>query len=174
MNLSSGGATPPQRQRFNRTSAILLFPLVIGLIVLVAFCYIFYNIGVDKGRTDANAERDAFYQNRINQQFATLTPAINGAGTPSPTGTPAPIPNTLARVDKVEGNRLTLVLLGANGLPSGSTLVLTLGQGSQVWKNVSGTPADVNPGDSIVFSGERNNADGSYDARSVVVLTTGR
>jgi hypothetical protein len=174
MNVSSGGAIPPQRQRFNRNPAFLILPLVIGLIVLVAFCYIFYNIGVDKGRADANAERDAFYQNRVNQQFATPTPGTNASGTPSATGTPAPVPNTLARVDKVEGNRLTLVLLGANGLPSGSTLVLTLGQGSQVWKNVSGTPADVNPGDSIVFSGERNNTDGSYDARSVVVLTTGR
>jgi hypothetical protein len=166
MNSLPGGASKPRWQQYLR----YLLPIIIGVILIVAASYLFYNLGVDRGRNEANTERDAFYKDRINQILGTSTPDPNATLTPGPTLTPATAPTTLAKVDRVEGNRLTLLLLGPNGTPSGSTLVLTLESGTQVWRSVNGTTSELVPGDSIVFSGERNSTDGSFSARSVVVL----
>jgi|GEM_PF-2059887 len=169
MKTLPGGA--PLQNRFRP----YLLPVVIGLIILVALLYLFYNMGVDKGRKEANDERDSFYQARIAQLVAspspgtTVTPAVSSTTRPNSTTT-----TSIARVDKVEGTKLTLQLVSPSGVPTGSTLILTLGANSLIWKSVNSLPGELKVGDSVVFVADRDNADGSLDTRSVIILPPNR
>ncbi len=152
-----------------------LLPIVIGLIILVAVLYIFYNLGVDKGRSDANTERDSFYQARIAQLVTSPTPGPNGTPATSSTARPnSTTTSSIARVDKIEGNKLTLQLVSPSGAPTGSTLILTLGANSLIWKSVNSQPGELKTGDNVVFVADKDNADGSLDTRSVIILPPNR
>ncbi len=149
---------------------LLLLALLVGVFILA------YGIGSDRGKRAANDERDAFYQERIARLVAASGPTVTpGAsitpGTPSGTLTAGPnaaTTQTYARIDKIEGDRITVLLLGPNGLPTGVSLVVVTGKTSQVYKSSETQPTELRPGDNVVVNTEKNGD--NYIVRTIIVL----
>jgi len=148
-----------------------LIPGILLLMMLIGVFILAYGFGVDQGKRAANDERNAFYQDRIARLTGSAPLPPDASTTPGTPGTrPASSGNvqTLARVDKVEGDRITVVLLGPNGAPSGVSLVIVLGKTLQVYKSTDSAVTELRPGDNILVTGDRNGA--NYTARTITVL----
>ncbi len=166
----------PVRAPFNLSQYII--PAVLVLVLLVGVGIMAYSFGVSRGETNANAKRDAFIESRQRSWDATATAL---AANPLPTAAPGATdpasakvngytlgPSTLGRVDKIEGDKITVLLLDDSGKPSGSSLIINRTRTTQVWKTVPTQAAELRIGDSVLFVGERNN-DG-FDARTIQIL----
>jgi len=182
-----GSAGPGPRQPMGGNLGIFRFRYIL---IIVAFAILLgvaaygaYKIGVNKGIDVGNADRDLFYKQRI----AELT--NYGAATPLPSGTPGsqttpgattatannPIitsgQGTLARVDKVEGDKMTVLLLDSKtGAPNGVSLIISLSQQPTVWKSDRTDSTALAPGQNILFVGESSGNNGTYTVRGVLIL----
>jgi len=146
---------------------ILLIPGILMLVLMVGFFILAYGIGLDQGKRAANDEREAFYQERIARLggVGAISPEANGTpGSRSPGGAG----QTFARVDKIEGDKVTVILLGPGGTPTGVNLVITLNKAAQVYKTSEAQPGELRPGDNILITGDKTGD--NFVARNVVVL----
>ena len=91
--------------RFKNILIIVAFAILLGIVAFGA-----YKIGENRGIDLGNADRDAFYRQRIAELTgygATATPSTSSNSSPGVTTTPAPSAaitagqGTLARVDKI-------------------------------------------------------------------------
>ncbi len=142
--------------------AALVIALLIGVAILA------YSLGVSRGRGTANLERDKFYEGRAASWVATATAQAAASSTTPGPKSGASFPN-YARIDKVEAEQVTVLLLNDSGTPTGTTLVIAIGPQTKVWRNVPTQTVELKPGDAILFAGERNDK-GNFEARSIVVL----
>jgi hypothetical protein len=170
---SKSGDLPPLK--------LLLVPGIVALLVLVASIILAYSLGYGQGRDSANNERDKFYQERITQLagFGASTPTVLpvGSTTPQPidaiTPTPQPVisrQNSLfARIDKIEGEQITLLLLGPTGVPTGQVLTISVGKEIRLYQANPSAIANLKPGDNVLLSTlqEGNNP---LQVQNVVVL----
>ena len=148
-----------------------ILPAALVVILLIGVAILAYSFGVSRGRNAANNERDQFYEGRAASWVATATAQASAGATPAGGAKPG---NTFAnstygRVDKVDSDQVTVLLLNDSGSPTGTNLVITVGPQTKVWRNVPNQPAELKPGDTILFTGERNDK-GLFDARSVLIL----
>ncbi len=136
---------------------LLIISLMIGVFILA------YGLGVDKGKRSANDERDSFYQDRI----ARLGGTPNSLTTPG-AGLVFGSNQVSARIDKIEGNKVTVILLSPNGAPSGVSLVVVIGTETQVFKSSNAQTGELHPGDNIILIGEKSGD--TFTPRSIVIL----
>lgn len=169
---------PPPFNKSRPTLGQFVVPAILVLMLMVGVALLAFSLGVSRGRDNANAERDRFYEGRSSSWRAAATvQAANPVATADPNATPSVksgynLANaTLARIDKIDGEKLTVLLLDAAGQPGGPTLVVNITKQTQVWRNVPNQAAELKPGDAILFVGDRNDK-GDFDARNVVVLST--
>lgn len=150
-------------------------PLVLVAVLVIGVGLITFSVGVSRGRDQANAQRDTFYIDRYKSWAAEATVKATNPSTPSDsiTGTS---PNSfvfsagiLGRVDKIEGDKVTVLVLDKNGAPTGTSLVATLVPTTKVWRSVPEQTAEMRPGDSVLLAGTRTES-GNYEARSILVL----
>jgi hypothetical protein len=143
----------------------LIVPGIVALIVLVASILLAYSLGYGQGRDTANQERDNFYRGRITELAgfgaSTPTPQPVNTLTPQPIDAPSPTPSAppvskqdsiFARIDKIEGEQLTLLLLGPTGIPTGQVLVLNIGKEIRLYQSSTTVVANLKPGDNILLS----------------------
>lgn len=163
---SLGG--PRRSWTFYVIPAILVLTLVVGVAIVA------YSFGVTRGKGNSNSERDKFLEARAASWNATATAQV----VPVETTAAAIVPqnsynvnaSVYARVDKVDGAKVTALLLSSAGQPSGSSVTLNIIAGkTQIWKNVPTQAVELRPGDTILFSGQPNGTD-TYDALNIVVL----
>ena len=156
-----------------------VIPGILVLVLLIGVAIMAYSFGVNRGKSSANAERDRFIEVRQQSWAATATAAsTNPVASPAPGQTDAAIKPggytlgtaIFARVDKIEGDKITLLLLDENGKPSPNSLVVNRTKQTQVWRTVPNQPVELRPGDSVLLVAERTND--SFDARSIQVLPT--
>jgi hypothetical protein len=155
---------------------------VAALLIVVAIAYLAYNIGVGQGRSAANDERDAFYRARAGQlsgfgATGTVTPATDSARS-GPTvsgGNERTQDNLFARIEKVEGDKITLTMLGANGLPNGQTLVLSLSKDAQLYQtNSLAVQADsLRSGDNILLAIAKDSSGANVIQMIIILPATG-
>ena len=153
--------------------AILVLTLLIGVGILA------YSFGVSRGKGNSNSERDQFLEARAASWNATATAQASGvAGEGAPTTAAAIVPqnsfnlkaSVYARVDKIDGAKITVLLLSSAGQPSGNTVILNvIPNKTQVWRNVPSQAVQLTVGDTILFAGTPNGTD-TYDADTIVVL----
>ena len=136
---------------------LLILALLVGVFILA------YGIGLDRGKRAANDERDAFYQERI-ARLVGNNPDSNATTTPGAKGAL----QALARVDQVQGDKLTLVLLNSGGTPTGVSLVILVDKSVQVYKTTEGQTTELHPGDNVLVNG--NKVGDNYVARNIVIL----
>lgn len=138
---------------------LLLLSLLIGVFILG------FGIGVDRGKRSANEDREAFYQDRL----ARLGNSTAASGNPGslPLAGNGPV-QLVARVDRLEGDKITALLLGPNGTPTGATLVFLLTKNVQVYKSFDLQPSELHPGDNIVFNGTKTGE--NFTPRFLVLL----
>jgi hypothetical protein len=150
---------------------ILVLTLVIGVGILA------YSFGVSRGKGNSNSERDQFLEARAASWNATATAQASGASGGGDT-TAAIVPqnsfnvstSVYARVDKIDGAKITVLLLSSAGQPSGNTVTLNIISGkTQVWRNVPSQTVQLTVGDTILFAGTLNGTN-TYNADTVVVL----
>jgi hypothetical protein len=151
--------------------AILVLTLLIGVAILA------YSFGVSRGKGNSNLERDRFLEVRAASWNATAT--AQGATAPAPGTTPAAIvpqnsfninSSIYGRIDKIDGVKVTVLLLSSAGQPAGGSTVLNIIPAkTQIWRNVPSQPVELRVGDTVLFAGQPNGTD-SYDAHSIVVL----
>ena len=151
---------------------ILVLTLVIGVGILA------YSFGVSRGKGNSNSERDQFLEARAAAWNATATAQSSGTGS-GETTTAAIVPQNsfnvstsiYARVDKIDGAKITVLLLSSAGQPSGNTATLNIISGkTQVCRNVPSQTVQLTVGDTILFAGTPNGTN-TYDADTVVVLS---
>lgn len=187
-NNYSSPVTPPPTPKPSVTPAAVVatrrrsfvekywLPLLMVIVLLIGVGLITFSVGMNRGRDQANAQRDSFYIDRYRAWTGEATvKAVNPAapGVETVSGVSA---NTfvfsgglLGRVDKIEGDKVTVLLLDKNGGATGSNLVATLVPATKIWRSVPDQSADMRPGDSILLSGVRNES-GNYEARSILIL----
>jgi hypothetical protein len=142
---------------------ILLVALIIGVFILA------YGIGVDQGKRAANDERNAFYQERIARLVGSVPLTADPNATPGATTSPNGV-QTMARIDKIEGDRVTVILLNPNGAPTGVSLVVVLGRPVQVYKSSDSQVSELKPGDNVLINGDK--VGDSYTARTITILAS--
>lgn len=159
-----------------RTWSQYVIPGILVLTLLIGVAILAYSFGVSRGKGNSNSERDKFLEGRAASWNATAT--AQAAVPLSDTAAAAIVPqnsfnvnaSVYARVDKIEGAKVTVLLLSSAGQPSGSSTVLTLiPNKTQIWRNTPGQLVDLKVGDTVLFAGQPNGA-GGYDAQSIVVL----
>lgn len=162
------GGKPPRMSQYI-IPAVLVLALIVGVGILA------FSFGSSRGKSQANAERDRFYESRASSWQATAT--AQAANPLAPGQAPGATSGfnfagaTYARIDRVEGEKVTVLLLNAAGQPTGTTLVLTLSRQVQIWRSIPSQPAEMRAGDSILFVGQRSSADSAiYEVNSVLVL----
>jgi hypothetical protein len=160
----------------SRSWGQFVIPGILVLTLLIGVAILAYSFGVSRGKGNSNLERDKFLEVRAASWNATATAqaAVPPAGASSPAIVPQNSFNinssVYARVDKIEGAKVTVLLLTSDGQPSGSSTVLTLVPNkTQVWRNTPTQLVELRVGDTVLFAGQPNGADG-YDAQSIVVL----
>ena len=164
--------------RFRYVLIIVAFAFLLGVVAYGA-----YKIGVNQGVEVGNADRDLLYKQRIAEltNYGAATPAASGTPgtqtTPGATTTASSNPvitsgqGTLARIDKVEGDKMTVLLLDSKtGAPNGVSLVISLSQQPTVWKSDRTDSTALAPGQNILFVGESNGNNGTYTVRGVLIL----
>lgn len=180
--LSLPSPTPLPPSNSGRRQGRWLIAGVACLLIVVAIAYLTYNIGLGQGRSTANEERDAFYRSRAGQlggfgATGTITATTTGSPlVPSVTaGSGRGQDNVFARIDKVEGDKLTLAMLGANGLPNGQTMVLTLGKDAQLYQTSSiATQQDsLRSGDNILLAVGKDSNGTSIIQMIIILPATG-
>lgn len=173
--LSDGSSPPPQLNYSNRRRGFGYFivPMILVSALLIGVGILAYSFGITRGKASANAERDILYESRQRSWNATATAQADTLPTREPGTGSRPGFNqgssTYARIDKIEDDKITVLLLNTTGAPTGTTLVINLTQQAQIWRNAAGQPTDLKAGDSILFVGERNEG-GNYDARNILIL----
>jgi hypothetical protein len=156
------GTVVPKRDYLRQylLPSLLILALLVGVFILA------YGIGLDRGKRTANDERDTFYQERI----AHLT----GASITTTNGTPGAKPavpggvQTFARIDKIEGDRITVVLLGTGGTPTGISLVVVAGKSVLIYKSTEAQAVELHLGDNILITGDKTGD--NYIARNILIL----
>ncbi|NWJ96838.1 MAG: hypothetical protein HXX20_13725 [Chloroflexi bacterium] len=142
-----------------------LVPALLILAVLVGVFILAYSIGLDRGKRAANEERDSFYQERIARLTGGNDTTTNATPGAKPAGNGI---QTFARVDKINGDRLTVVLLGPSDTPTGVSLVIVADKGMQVYKSAEGQVVEIHPGDNILITGDKTGD--NYIARNILIL----
>lgn len=147
-------------------------PLALVLVMMLGVGILAFSLGINRGKATANSERDRFYEGRAASWIATATAqAANPNLTPGNGSKPsAGFANaTYGRVDRFEGEQVTILLLNESGSPTGTSLVITVNPQTKVWRNTPNQTASLKPGDTILFTGERNDR-GTFEAKSVLIL----
>ena len=171
--------TPVKEQRppFNYTQFII--PAILVLVLLIGVGILAYSFGVNRGESNANLQRDNFIQSRQLSWEATATADANN---PIPTAAPDSTASTTAstgytlgsaiyaRVDKIDGDQISLLLLDQNGQPNGTNLTVNRTKQTQIWKVAPNQPIDLRPGDSVLFVSVRSGD--TFNASSIQVLPT--
>lgn len=164
-------STPASRSwGFYVIPAILILTLLVGVAILA------YSFGVSRGKGNSNSERDKFLEARAASWNATATAQSTDSAANATTAAIVPqnsfnvASSVYARVDKIDGTKITVLLLSSAGQPSGSSATLNNIAGkTQIWKNVPSQPVELRVGDTVLFSGQANGTD-TYDAQSIIVL----
>lgn len=161
---------PSRRWTYFVVPAILVLTLLIGVAILA------YSFGVNRGKGNSNFERDQFLEARAASWNATATAQAPGAAGDATTAAIVPqnsfnVPASVyARVDKIDGTKVSVLLLSSAGQPSGNTATLNIiPNKTQVWRNVPGQTVQLTIGDTILFAGKPNGAN-TYDADNIIVL----
>jgi hypothetical protein len=162
----------------------LIVPGIVALIVLIASILLAYSLGYGQGRDSANQQRDSFYRERITELAgfgaSTPTPPPVNTLTPQPIDAPSPTPNVpvisrqdslFARIDKIEGEQLTLLLLGPTGIPTGQVLVINIGREIRLYQSSNTVIANLKPGDNVLLSTTREGTN-PPQVQNLVVLPT--
>ena len=158
----------------SRSWTYYAIPTILVLTLLVGVAILAYSFGVTRGKGNSNSERDKFLEARAASWNATAT----AQSVPTDTTAAAIVPQNsfnvnstvYARVDKIDGTKVTVLLLSSAGQPSGSSVTLNIVAGrTQIWKNVPTQAVQLQAGDTILFSGQPNGTD-TYDALNIVVL----
>ena len=165
----------PSSAGANRSWGYYIVPAILLLALLVGVSILAYSFGVTRGKGNSNSERDKFLEARAASWNATAT----AQAAPATDATPVPIvpqnsfnvsTSVYARVDKIDGAKVTVLLLSSAGQPSGSTATLNVIAGkTQVWRNVPTQAVQLQVGDTILFSGQSTGSD-TYDAQSIIIL----
>ena len=159
----------------SRSWGYYVIPTILILTLLVGVAIIAYSFGVNRGKGNSNSERDKFLEARAASWNATATAQVS---IPAATTVAAIVPqnsfnvnsSVYARVDKIDGAKITVLLLSSAGQPSGSSVVLNVTTNkTQIWRSVPGQPVELRVGDTVLFSGPPNGTD-TYDAQSIIVL----
>lgn len=157
-----------------RFKNILLIVVLAVLLGVVAFTS--YKLGVQRGIDVGNADRTAFYEQRIKEltNYGSSTGSTTST-TPATNTTPGAVPaistgaGTLARIDKIDGDKMTVLILDKTGLPTGVSLVISLNQQPPIWKSDRTDSAILAPGQNILFVGDTDKA-GNVTVRNVLIL----
>lgn len=153
-----------------------VIPGILVLTLLVGVGIIAYSVGVSRGKGNSNSERDQFLEARAASWNATAT--AQAAGSVGEATTAAIVPqnsfnvstSVYARVDKIDGAKISILLLSSAGQPSGNTATLNIiPNKTQVWRNVPSQTVQLSVGDTILFAGKPNGTN-NYDADTIVVL----
>ncbi len=152
-----------------------VIPAILVLTLLVGVGILAYSFGVSRGKGNSNSERDQFLEARAASWNATATAQAAG---PVEATAVAIVPqnsfnvntSVYARVDKIDGAKVTVLLLNSAGQPSGNTATLNIiPNKTQVWRNIPNQTVQLAVGDTILFAGHPNGTD-TYDTDSIVVL----
>lgn len=157
--------------RFKNILLIVVLAVLLGVVAFTA-----YKLGVQRGLDVGNADRNAFYQQRLKDltNYSSSGSATTST-TPGAATTPGAVPaistgqGTLARIDKIDGDKLTVLILDKTGLPTGVSLVISLNQQPSIWKSDRTDSAILAPGQNILFVGDTDRA-GNVTVRGVLVL----
>ncbi len=165
------GPTPRPGRPSNLTQYIIPGILVLALLIGVAI--LSYSFGVSRGKGSANSQRDDFYISRQSSWNATATaessnPANTANGSSTAGASLSLPPSSYARVDKIEGDKVTMLLLNGAGQSTG-TLVVTITKQTLIWRGSPDQIVELKPGDGVLVSGQRVEG-GGYEARTVIVL----
>jgi hypothetical protein len=159
-----------------RPWARYVIPAVLVLTLLVGVGILAYSFGVSRGKGNSNSERDQFLEARAASWNATATAQATG---PVGEATAAAIvpqnsfnvsTSVYARVDKIDGAKVSVLLLNSAGQPSGNTATLNIiPNKTQVWRNIPNQTVQLSVGDTVLFAGQPNGTN-TYDADTIVVL----
>lgn len=174
--LAEDPARRPTSFGASRSWAGFVIPVILVLTLLLGVGILAYSFGVSRGKGNSNSERDQFLEARAASWNATATAQAGG-----PVGevtTAAIVPqnsfnvntSVYARVDKIDGAKISVLLLSSAGQPSGNTVTLNIiPNKTQVWRNIPNQTVQLSVGDTILFVGQPNGTN-IYDADSIIVL----